>query len=42
MLQRNEYRNTEIHGNAYRHPEKYQCLTEQRICAPFIHPDYRN
>ena len=38
----NEYRNTEIHGNAYRHPEKYQCLTEQRICAPFIRPDYRN
>ncbi len=37
-----KYRNTEIHGNAYHHPEKYRSLTEQRICAPFIRPDYRN
>lgn len=36
-----EYRNTEIHGNAYRHPAKYRSLTEQQIRAPFIRPDHR-
>lgn len=35
------YRKTEIHGNAYRHPEKYRSLTAQRIQEPFIRPDYR-
>ena len=35
------YRETEVHGNAYRHPKKYGILTETRIEAPFIREDYR-
>lgn len=35
------YRNEEVHGNAYRHPQKYKILTEERIEAPFIRADYR-
>lgn len=35
------YRETEVHGNAYRHPQKYGLLTECKIKAPFIRPDYR-
>ena len=35
------YRETEVHGNAYRHPEQYGILTEQRVEAPFIRPDAR-
>ena len=36
-----EYRKTEVHGNAYRHPGKYGMLTERRIEEPFVRPDYR-
>ncbi len=36
-----EYRRTEAHGNAYRHPGKYGMLTERRIEEPFVRPDYR-
>lgn len=36
-----EYRRTEVHGNAYRHPGKYGMLTERRIEEPFVRPDYR-
>ncbi len=36
-----EYRRREIHGNAYRHPQKYHLLIEEKIEAPFIRPDYR-
>ena len=36
-----KYRSTEVHGNAYRHPEKYSKLVEECIEAPFIRADYR-
>lgn len=36
-----EYRAREIHGNAYRHPEKYHLLISEQIRAPFIREDYR-
>ncbi len=36
-----EYRRTEGHGNAYRHPRKYGLLTEEQINEPFIREDYR-
>lgn len=35
------YRENEVHGNAYRHPKKYQLLTESKIGKPFIRSDYR-
>ena len=35
------YRSLEIHGNAYRHPEKYHALISQEIHEPFIRGDYR-
>lgn len=36
-----EYRNREVHGNAYRHPQKYSLLVSERIEEPFIRKDYR-
>lgn len=36
-----EYRQTEVHGNAYRHPQKYRLLLEETIRAPFVRADYR-
>ncbi len=35
------YREIEVHGNAYRRPEKYGILTEQKVEAPFIRSDRR-
>ena len=35
------YRESEVHGNAYRRPEKYGILTEQKVEAPFIRNDRR-
>jgi len=35
-----EYRNTEVLGNAYRHPSKYNLLVENHIEEPFIRDDY--
>lgn len=35
------YRNEEVHGNAYRRPEKYGLLTALEIREPFIRPDRR-
>lgn len=35
------YRETEVHGNAYRHPKKYGLLVDTKINAPFIRDDYR-
>lgn len=35
------YREHEVHGNAYRHPDKYSILTEERIRYPFVREDYR-
>ena len=36
-----EYRNSEVHGNAYRRPWKYSILTEETVTAPFIRKDNR-
>ena len=36
------YRETEVHGNAYRHPGKYRALIEEGIREPFIRSDYRS
>lgn len=36
-----EYRNCEVHGNAYRHPQKYKILISESIEEPFIRSDYR-
>lgn len=36
-----EYRKREVHGNAYRRPEKYGILTETAIREPFIRADRR-
>ncbi len=30
------YRREEVHGNAYRHPEKYQLLISQEVTEPFV------
>lgn len=36
-----EYRKNEVHGNAYRHPQKYKLLVDENINEPFIRSDYR-
>lgn len=36
-----EYRSREVHGNAYRHPEKYRLLIAEAISDPFVRSDYR-
>lgn len=36
-----EYRKKEVHGNAYRHPNKYKLLIDEKINEPFIRSDYR-
>lgn len=36
-----DYRRQEVHGNAYRRPEKYGLLVEERIEEPFLRPDCR-
>ena len=35
------YRESEVHGNAYRRPKKYGLLTDTRIEAPFLRADRR-
>ncbi|MBQ8604254.1 MAG: carbon-nitrogen hydrolase family protein [Oscillospiraceae bacterium] len=35
------YRAAEVHGNAYRRPDKYSLLTEKDIKEPFKRKDYR-
>lgn len=35
------YRESEVHGNAYRHPEKYHLLISEEIDHPFKRNDYR-
>lgn len=35
------YRESEVHGNAYRRPLKYHLLTDNKKTAPFIRADYR-
>ncbi len=39
MLRR--YRESEVHGNAYRHPKKYGLLTETAVEKPFVREDCR-
>lgn len=41
LEQLREYRSTEVHANAYRHPKKYGLLTEIRIDEPFVRSSYR-
>lgn len=36
-----EYRSREVHGNAYRHPNKYKILINEKIEEPFIRKNYR-
>ena len=36
-----EYRRKEVHGNAYRHPRKYEILCSEEIKEPFVREDYR-
>ena len=36
------YRENEVHGNAYRHPEKYGILLDTKIDKPFIRSNHRN
>lgn len=36
-----EYRASEVHGNAYRRPEKYSLITDKKIEEPFIRDDRR-
>lgn len=41
LEQLRNYRQKEVHGNAFRHPQKYGILTERKIEDPFIRKDYR-
>lgn len=41
LEQLRSYREKEIHGNAYRHPEKYRALIDTGRKKPFIRDDYR-
>lgn len=36
-----KYRNSEVHGNAYRRPSKYKLLISENIEEPFVRKDYR-
>ena len=36
-----EYRKKEVHGNAYRRPEKYKILLDAKVDEPFIREDKR-
>lgn len=42
LAQLRAYRESEVHGNAYRRPEKYSALLDTQIKAPFIREDRRN
>ncbi len=41
LAQLRRYRKCEVHGNAYRHPQKYGLLVDTAISEPFIREDYR-
>ena len=41
LAQLRRYRESEVHGNAYRHPEKYGLLIATEIKAPFVREDRR-
>ena len=42
LEQLREYRKSEVHGNAYRRPDKYSIITESKIEQPFVREDYRH
>ena len=41
LKQLRNYREIEVHGNAYRHPKKYGMLVDAKIDKPFVRNDYR-
>lgn len=41
LEQLRNYRENEVHGNAYRHPKKYELLVNPKIVKPFIRNNYR-
>lgn len=41
LEQLRNYREREVHGNAYRHPKKYKLLTQPEVNRPFIRRDHR-
>jgi len=41
LEQLRRYRESEVHGNAYRHPYKYKLLTKEEIRYPFTRNNYR-
>lgn len=41
LEQLRSYRESEVHGNVYRHPKKYKLLAESKIYKPFNRNDYR-
>ena len=41
LKQLRDYRKSEVHGNAYRHPQKYGILIDTKVEEPFIREDYR-
>lgn len=41
LEQLRDYREREVHGNAFRHPKKYGLLTETKIQEPFVRENYR-
>lgn len=41
LEQLRHYRENEVHGNAYRHPKKYELLVDTKIDKPFVRNDYR-
>lgn len=40
LEQLRHYRENEVHGNAYRHPKKYELLVDTKIDKPFVRNDY--
>lgn len=41
LEQLRHYREKEVHGNAYRHPQKYGILLETKVDKPFVRDNYR-
>lgn len=41
LQQLRQYRESEVFGNAYRHPKKYRLLVDSKIEKPFVREDYR-
>ncbi len=41
LQQLRDYREQEVHGNAFRRPKKYGLLTDEKIAEPFIRSSYR-